>query len=104
VPLHVAPPRGPAARLAFGHFKDEIASRTKKSIQRGPPMTIELKLDEGDAEALRQILEMYLRDLSYEIADTKLMEFKAGLRQDQQRVERVLATLRAAGVKGELAG
>jgi hypothetical protein len=67
-------------------------------------MTIELKLDEGDAEALGRILEMYLGDMSLEIADTDSLEFKAGLRQHKQRVERVLATLRAAGVKGDLSG
>jgi hypothetical protein len=67
-------------------------------------MTVELKLDEGDAEALRQILEAYLGGLSFEIADTDSAEFKARLREQEQRLERVLAMLKAAGVKGDPAG
>jgi hypothetical protein len=43
-------------------------------------MTVELRLDEGDAQALRHILETYLGDLSSEIADADSAGSKAGLR------------------------
>jgi hypothetical protein len=56
-------------------------------------MTIQLHLDKQDAEALRQILETYLGDLKFEIPNTDTLAFKAGLREKEQQVERLLAML-----------
>jgi hypothetical protein len=56
-------------------------------------MSIELKLNEGDAEALREILEAHLGDLKFEIPNTDTLAFKAGLREKEQQVERLLAML-----------
>jgi acetolactate synthase small subunit len=62
---------------------------------------VELKLDEEDAEALLYVLNSYLSDLRYEIADTDRSTFREQLRRHREKIERILAALEAAGVKGE---
>lgn len=69
---------------------------SEMSHWRGRRMIIELKVDEEDAEALGEALEAYLGDLRFEIAHTDSIDFKAGLREQEQRVERVFAMLKAA--------
>ena len=62
---------------------------------------MELKLDKEEAEALLQVLNSYLADLRYEIADTDRSTFREMLRQHREKIERILAALDAAGVKPE---
>jgi hypothetical protein len=64
-------------------------------------MITQLDLDEQDAELLGQILEAYLADLKFEIPNTNTLAFKAGLREKEQQVERLLAMLETGNADKE---
>jgi hypothetical protein len=53
---------------------------------------MELRLDDEQAGLLREVLDVTLRDLSYEISDTDNPEYKRGLRgrRDSLRAVREL--------------
>ena len=50
---------------------------------------MDLRLDEGDATELRQLLSEALSDLSSEIAATDNPEFQRSLRSRRERLERI---------------
>ena len=52
-------------------------------------------LDDQETEALRDMLDDALRDLSHEIADTDNASFREGLRSRRELLQRVLAKLNA---------
>lgn len=52
-----------------------------------------LEIDEAEAGALRAILDRYLRDLSFEIADTDSSSYRGELKDHREVVRRVAAKL-----------
>jgi len=55
---------------------------------------IHLNLNIEEREALIQMLESYLSDLRYEIADTDSMKFRNGLKEKKVLLTKLLNTLR----------
>ena len=55
--------------------------------------TVSLKLTAEEATSLRELLDGALRDMSMEIADTDNPEFRKGLRDTRDHLQRVLAAL-----------
>ena len=53
----------------------------------------QLNLDENEVEALVDLLESKLRDLSYEISETDTREFKDQLKSRRELLKRVLSEL-----------
>jgi hypothetical protein len=56
-------------------------------------MTIELKLDKEDTEALRQVLEAFLAKLRFEIGSTDSFDYRSRLHEQGNRLNRMLAVL-----------
>ena len=54
----------------------------------------QLELNENEVEALVDLLESKLRDLSYEISDTDTREFKDQLKSRRDLLKRVLSELK----------
>jgi hypothetical protein len=54
----------------------------------------QLDLDEDEVEALVDLLESKLRDLSYEISDTDTREFRNQLKSRRELLKRVLSGLK----------
>lgn len=50
---------------------------------------MELRLDEGEATELRELLSEALSDLSSEIADTDNPDFQRSLRSRRERLEKI---------------
>ena len=59
-------------------------------------MTIELKLDKEDAEALQQVLEAYLSELRFEISNTDSFDYRSRLHKQEDRLKRMIGTLKGA--------
>ena len=53
----------------------------------------QVELNDDEAQALVDVLESKLRDLSYEIADTDTREFKDQLKSRRELLRRVLSEL-----------
>jgi hypothetical protein len=53
----------------------------------------QIDLTDDQAACLREVLEGYLSDLSAEIADTDLKDFRDGLKERKRTLETVLAAL-----------
>lgn len=51
---------------------------------------MQLFLDDADAVILREVLDAALRDLRFEIADTDNAQFKARLRDREQKLRALL--------------
>jgi hypothetical protein len=58
-------------------------------------MTIELRLDKEDAAALEQVLEAYLSELRFEIGATDSFDYRSRLHEQENRLNRMLAVLKA---------
>ncbi len=56
-------------------------------------MTTTLRLTDEERDVLRTVLESYLSDLRMEIADTDSKDFRTGLKQRKEVLQRVLAAL-----------
>ena len=56
---------------------------------------VHLELDEEQAVALREVLETYLGDLSYEIADTDDHDYRERLKARQALLSKALEALRS---------
>lgn len=54
---------------------------------------MKLELTDVERQALREILENYLSDLSVEIADTDSMDYREALKHKREVVKKVLAAL-----------
>ena len=52
-----------------------------------------LELDDGQVELLRGVLDVTLRDLRYEIADTDNSRYRAGLKEREQALRDLLTPL-----------
>ena len=65
-------------------------------------MSIELKLDNEDAEVLQQVLEAYLSELRFEISNTDNFDYRSRLHKQEDRIKRMLATLDGAGTRDDL--
>jgi hypothetical protein len=65
-------------------------------------MSIGLKLDNEDAEVLRQVLEVYLSELRFEIPNTDNRDYRSRLHKQEDRIRRMLATLNGAGTRDDL--
>ena len=52
-------------------------------------MTATIELNRAETETLRDILERYLRDLSYEIANTDSSGFKEAIKAHRDIVQRI---------------
>jgi hypothetical protein len=63
-------------------------------------MTIELKLDKEDAECLEQVLEAYLSELRFEIADTDSFDYRSRLHKQEDRIKGMIGTLTGASEPG----
>jgi hypothetical protein len=57
---------------------------------------MELRLDDDQADLLREVLDLTLRDLSYEISDTDNPEYKRGLRDRRDSLRSVRELLGGA--------
>jgi hypothetical protein len=62
--------------------------------ERKKEMAIELKLEKEDAAVLQQVLEVYLSELRFEIPNTDSFQLRAGLHEQKDRIERMLASLK----------
>jgi hypothetical protein len=67
-------------------------------------MAIELKLEKEDAAVLQQVLEAYLSELRFEIGGTDSFDYRSGLHDQEDRINRMLAVLNGAGTGDELPG
>ena len=56
-------------------------------------MPANLELSSDEAETLREILERYLRDLSFEIADTDRSSFRYELKEHRETVRSIARKL-----------
>jgi hypothetical protein len=56
---------------------------------------MKLEIADDDVDELRTVLDGVLRDLSHEIAGTDNAEFRASLRQQRERIQRVRQALEA---------
>jgi hypothetical protein len=65
-------------------------------------MTIELRLDEQDAETLQRVLEVYLSELRFEIGKTDSFDLRSGLHNQEDRIKRMLATLNSARTRDDV--
>ena len=54
---------------------------------------VELKLNETESMALKEILTSYLSDLRMEIADTDSMDFREGLKRREEFLKRLIREL-----------
>jgi hypothetical protein len=52
-------------------------------------MTATIELDEIESKTLREILDRYLRDLNYEIADTDRSAYKDEIKQHREVVRKI---------------
>ena len=66
-------------------------------------MTINLKLDNEDAEVLQQVLEAYLSELRFEISNTDNFDYRSRLHQQEDRIKRMISTLKGADARDDLA-
>jgi len=66
-------------------------------------MTIELKLDNEDAEVLQQVLEAYLSELRFEISNTDNFDYRSRLHKQEDRIKRMISTLKGADARDDLA-
>jgi len=57
---------------------------------------VRIEITEEEFTLLTEILERYLGDLRYEIADTDSSQFKEGLRHEQGQIVDLLARVRNA--------
>jgi hypothetical protein len=55
-----------------------------------------ITMTQGEAVALREILNSYLSDLRMEIADTDSMQFREGLKRQEALLQKLLVQLDAA--------
>ena len=55
---------------------------------------VRIEVTEEELSLLASILERYLGDMSYEIADTDSSSFKEGLRQERDQIADLLARVR----------
>jgi LPS O-antigen subunit length determinant protein (WzzB/FepE family) len=58
-----------------------------------PSMNARIELTTKEAETLKDILDRYLRDLSYEIADTDKSSFKDEIKAHREIVRDIAAKL-----------
>jgi hypothetical protein len=56
---------------------------------------VQIELEPTDAEILKLVLESYLSDLRFEIADTDSYDFRAKLKERKMVLRRVLALINA---------
>ena len=56
---------------------------------------IQITLSDEEASSLRNVLESYLSDLRMEIADTERMDFRDGLKRQEEFLNGLLARLSA---------
>ncbi len=59
-------------------------------------MMIHIDLSEEERDMLAEVLEAYLSDLNYEIADTDTSTFRDQLKLRRTTLEKVLAALKGA--------
>ena len=57
---------------------------------------VRIEITEEQLSLLTSILERYLGDMSYEIADTDSSSFKEGLRHERDQIVDLLARVRSA--------
>ncbi|MCC7566034.1 MAG: hypothetical protein KO206_07145 [Methanomicrobiaceae archaeon] len=58
----------------------------------------ELRLTDAEAATLRNMLEIYLSDLRMEISNTDRMDFRERLKEQEERLNRVLEALKGRDV------
>ncbi len=61
---------------------------------------IHLDLDAKERTTLMEVLESYLSDLSYEIADTDRFEFREQLKAKRDVLNKILGTVKQAHESG----
>ena len=61
---------------------------------------VQLNLETKDAEALARVLQIYLSDLRFEIADTDRMGMRDRLKDEEKEIKAIIEQLATAGVKG----
>jgi hypothetical protein len=61
---------------------------------------VQLNLETKDAEALARVLQIYLSDLRFEIADTDRMAMRDRLKDEEKEIKAIIEQLATAGVKG----
>lgn len=86
-----------------------MAVRGKPQTEEGPPTTegtaeMQLDLNPEQAAELRGVLDITLRDLSYEIASADLPTFRQNLRHSRELLRGILRTLDEANQGVQLAG
>jgi len=59
---------------------------------------VQLTLTDQDAATLKRALETYLSDLRMEVADTDAHDFRAGLKQEESVITRLIDQLRPQAV------
>jgi hypothetical protein len=74
----------------------------ERQDERRRHMTIDLKLDKQDAEILQQVLDAYLSELRFEISNTDSFNYRSGLHKQEDRLKRMIGTLKAADNEHDL--
>jgi hypothetical protein len=59
---------------------------------------VRIDLDQEGAEVLARVLKNYLPDLRFEISNTERMEFREGLKADEDRIKAIVEDLSKQGI------